>query len=176
MTGTNSLLSRWHRLWRHRSTDEADVRKVLPDDAMKRLAGRVAASESRHTGQVRICVEAGLPTSYLRREAPARERAVMLFGKLRVWDTELNNGVLIYLLLAEHAIEIVADRGIDRHVDAAEWAAMTQRMAAAFREGRFEDGVTQALEEVSALLVAHFPRNAAAPSASTELPDAPVVL
>ncbi|RZI75760.1 MAG: TPM domain-containing protein, partial [Variovorax sp.] len=163
------------RIWRHRWTDEAAVRRVLPPDMLERLARRVAASEHRHTGEIRICVEAGLPMSYLWRDAPARQRAVMLFGKLRVWDTQHNNGVLIYLLLAEHAIEIVADRGIDAHVDAAEWAAMTQRMGAAFREGRFEDGLTQALEEVSALLVAHFP---AAPGErnSNELPDAPVLL
>ena len=171
-----TLIARWSRLWRHRFTDESDVRRLLSADAMDRLQRRVAASELRHTGQIRICVEAGLPTSYLWRDAPARERAVMLFGKLRVWDTEQNNGVLVYLLLAEHAIEIVADRGIDRHVDAADWAAMTQRMAANFREGRFEDGVTQALEEVSALLVARFPRDAAAVPAGNELPDAPVVL
>jgi len=99
----------------------------------------------------------------------------MLFGKLRVWDTEHNNGVLIYLLLAEHAIEIVADRGINRHVTPAEWAAMAQRMGAAFRDGRFEDGLTQALEEMSALLVAHFPLAEGAPDRN-ELPDAPVVL
>jgi uncharacterized membrane protein len=170
-----TFIGRMSRLWRHRWADEADVRRVLPDDAMERLARRVAASEQRHTGQIRICVEAGLPTSYLLRHAPARERAVMLFGKLRVWDTEHNNGVLVYLLLAEHAIEIVADRGIDRHVDAADWAAMTARMGAAFREGRFEDGLTQALEEASALLVARFPRDASTLTGN-ELPDAPVVL
>ena len=170
-----ALIAKLGRLWRHRFTDEADVRRILPDEVMDRLTRRVAASEGRHTGQVRICVEAGLPTSYLWRHAPARERAVMLFGKLRMWDTEQNNGVLIYLLIAEHAIEIVADRGIDRHVDAEDWAAMTKRMAAAFREGRFEDGVTQALEEVSALLVTYFPRDGSEP-ASNELPDAPVVL
>ncbi len=79
----------------------------------------MAASEQRHTGEIRICVEAGLPLSYLWRDAPARASApVMLFGKLRVWDTEHNNGVLIYLLLADHAIEIVADRGIDARVGA----------------------------------------------------------
>ncbi|MET3913292.1 putative membrane protein [Variovorax sp. OAS795] len=170
-----TLFSRLGRIWRHQWTDEADVRRVLPDAAMERLAARVAASERRHSGEIRICVEAGLPWSYLRRNATARERAVTLFGKLRVWDTEHNNGVLIYLLLAEHAIEIVADRGIDAHVDDAEWAAMAQRMGAAFREGRFEDGVTQALEEMSALLVAHFPLAENQPD-TNELPDAPVVL
>ncbi|MGJ3701960.1 TPM domain-containing protein [Variovorax sp. AFSI2.2] len=170
-----SLFSKLGRIWRHQWMDEADVRRVLPDAAMERLAARVGASERRHSGEIRICVEAGLPWSYLRRNASARERAVTLFGKLRVWDTQHNNGVLIYLLLAEHAIEIVADRGIDAHVDDAEWAAMAQRMGAAFREGRFEDGLTQALEEMSALLVAHFPLAENQPD-TNELPDAPVVL
>jgi len=172
---TATLLSKLARIWRHQWMDEADVRRVLPDAAMERLAARVAASERRHSGEIRICVEAGLPWSYLRRHASARERAVTLFGKLRVWDTAHNNGVLIYLLLAEHAIEIVADRGIDAHVDDAEWAAMAQRMGAAFREGRFEDGLTQALEEMSALLVAHFPLAENEPD-TNELPDQPVVL
>ncbi|MDQ0037138.1 putative membrane protein [Variovorax boronicumulans] len=174
-TAEPTLFSKLGRIWRHRWTDEAAVRRVLPADVMQRLAARVAASERRHSGEVRICVEAGLPMSYLWRHAPPRERAVTLFGKLRVWDTEHNNGVLIYLLLAEHAIEIVADRGIDSRVDDAEWAAMAQRMGAAFREGRFEDGLTQALEEMSALLVVHFPL-AEDEADTNELPDEPVVL
>lgn len=170
-----SFITTLARLWRHRSTDEADVRRVLPPAVLAKLQARVAASERRHAGQIRLCIEAGLPASYVWRGASARERAVMLFGKLRVWDTEHNNGVLIYLLLAEHAIEIVADRGIDRRVSDDEWRAMAQRMGAAFREGRFEDGLTQALEETSALLVAHFPRGDDAPERN-ELPDAPVVI
>jgi uncharacterized membrane protein YgcG len=169
-------MGRLKRLLRHRWTDEATLRRALPPEALARLGERVTASERRHTGQIRVCIEAGLPWSYIRRDAPARQRAITLFGKLRVWDTAQNNGVLIYLLLAEHAIEIVADRGIDMHVDAADWAAMTKRMAQAFREGRFEDGVTQALEEVSALLVEHFPADAGTPARRNELPDAPVVL
>ncbi|RYF70739.1 MAG: TPM domain-containing protein [Comamonadaceae bacterium] len=172
------LFGRLQRLWRHRMTDEADVRRALPPDALQRLGQRVTASERRHTGQIRICIEAGLPWSYIRRAAPARQRAVTQFGKLRVWDTAANNGVLIYLLLAEHAIEIVADRGIDAHVDAAQWQAMALRMGRAFAEGRYEDGVTQALEEVSALLVAHFPagEGGSIGTRSNELPDMPVVI
>lgn len=169
-------LGRLQRLLRNRRSDESDTRRAFPPDVLKRLAERVRASEQRHTGQVRICVEAGLPWSYIRRDAPARQRAVTQFGKLRVWDTAHNNGVLIYLLLAEHAIEIVADRGIDAHVDAEQWQAMTRRMGQAFAQGRFEDGVTLALEEVSALLVAHFPADENAPRRSNELPDAPVIL
>jgi uncharacterized membrane protein len=170
-----SMLSRIARLWRHRWVDEAEVRRALPPEVLERLERRVGASERRHSGEIRICVEAGLPMSYLWRDARPRERAITLFGKLRVWDTEDNNGVLIYLLLAEHAIEIVADRGIDSRVSDAQWAAMAQRMGAAFREGRFEDGLTQALEEVSALLVEHFPLAEGAADRN-ELPDAPVVL
>ncbi len=170
-----SLTSRLARIWRHRWVDEVDVRRALPADMLHRLERRVGASERRHTGEIRICVEAGLPMSYLWRDATARERAIMMFSKLRMWDTEHNNGVLIYLLLAEHAIEIVADRGIDLRVNDEDWVAMAQRMGKAFREGRFEDGLTQALEEVSAVLVEHFPR-AEGEADSNELPDAPVIL
>ena len=173
--GTQSLVYRILRLGRHRWIDAADVRRVLPPEALERLAARVAASERRHSGEVRICIEAGLPWSYIRRGATARDRAITQFGKLRVWDTEHNNGVLIYLLLAEHAIEIVADRGIDAQVSDEAWAAMAKRMGATFREGRFEDGLTQALEEVSALLVAHFPLGEGEADRN-ELPNEPVVI
>jgi uncharacterized membrane protein len=97
-----------------------------------------------------------------------------MFGKLRVWDTEHNNGVLVYLLLAEHAIEIVADRGLRTRVAAADWQRIAQRMAAAFREGRFEDGLAQAIDEVTALLVQHFPL-APGEANPNELPDEPVL-
>jgi uncharacterized membrane protein len=170
----HSLTSRLQRLLRHRWLDEDDTRKAIPPALLERLKHRVAASESRHSGEIRICVEASLPSSYIWRDAAPRERAVAMFGKLRVWDTEHNNGVLIYLLLAEHAIEIVADRGLSKRVPPAEWTAMVRRMGAAFREDRFEDGLTQALEEVSALLVQHFPLAAGA-SNSNELPDEPVL-
>lgn len=169
------MIQKLLRLLRHRWLDEGDARRAVPPDLLQRLERRVAASEQRHTGEIRICVEAGLPPSYLWRGANARERAVMLFGKLRVWDTEHNNGVLIYLLLAEHAIELVADRGLNRHVSAEQWQAMVSRMGNAFREGRFEDGLTQALEEVSAVLAEHFPRDPASGERRNELPDTPLV-
>jgi uncharacterized membrane protein len=162
------------RILRHRWLDESDMRKAVPPALVERLAHRVAASEQRHSGEIRLYVEAGLPMSYLWRGASPRERAVALFGKLRVWDTEANNGVLIYLLLAENAIEIVADRGLASRVAQGEWQAIVARMGPAFRGGRFEDGLTQALEEVSALLVAHFPL-AAGQANSNELPDRPVL-
>ncbi|MDB5750919.1 MAG: hypothetical protein JWP65_1340 [Ramlibacter sp.] len=168
------MLARLQRMLRHRWLDEADARRAIPPELAQRLAQRVAASEQRHTGEVRIYVEAGLPMGYLWRDSTPRERAIAMFGKLGVWDTEHNNGVLIYLLLAEHAIEIVADRGLARHVDQAQWQDVVEHMRQAFRDGRFEDGLTQALAEVSALLVQHFP---AAPGAANpdELPNAPLL-
>ena len=111
----------WLRILKHSRLDAADTTRLLGAGALQRIEARVAASEAGHSGEIRVSVEAGLPLSYLRRDASARERAVMLFGKLRVWDTEHNNGVLIYLMLAEHAIEIVADRGLARRVDPGEW-------------------------------------------------------
>jgi len=172
------MLDRINRLLRHRWHDQSAVRRALSPAALERLMQRVRASEQRHSGEIRIYVEAGLPASYLWRRDPlrqiVRERALSVFGKLRVWDTEHNNGVLVYLLLAERAIEIVADRGIDRHIALEDWQAMITRMGAAFREGRFEDGLTQALEEISAVLVEHFPL-AASGANPNELPDRPVL-
>ncbi len=178
------LFPRIARLLRHRWRDERVAARAIPPDMVERLMKRVAASEQRHTGQIRICVEAGLPASYLWRAASARERAVTVFGKLRVWDTEHNNGVLIYLLLADQAIEIVADRALARRVDAVQWQQTLGRMQQAFAARRYEDGLTQALEEVSALLVAYFPADAGATggngaATSSEsaacLPDRPVL-
>ncbi|CAM3619369.1 TPM domain-containing protein [Polaromonas hydrogenivorans] len=169
-------------LAKHLWLDAADTRRAIPPDMVHRLAERVAASEQRHSGQIRICIEAALPASYLWRlddkntlNDLIRQRAVMMFSKLRVWDTEHNNGVLIYVLLAEHAIEIVADRGLMRHVDATHWQSVVSHMASAFREKRYEDGLTQALEEASTLLVAHFVRTDASASHPNELPDTPLL-
>jgi uncharacterized membrane protein len=160
------------RLLKHRRLDETDAKRLLGDGALKRIEARVAASERHHSGEIRVCVEAGLPLSYLRREAPVRERAVMMFGKLRVWDTEHNNGVLIYLLLADHAIEIVADRGLAKHVDAAEWQRIAGTMSESFKAGRFEAGLELAVDAVDALLVRYF---ALAPGEANpnELTDVP---
>jgi len=158
------------RLIKHRWLDETDARRALDDAALTRLQQRVAASERRHSGEIRLCVEAGLPLSYLWRDLGARDRAVTMFGKLRVWDTEHNNGVLIYLLLAERAIEIVADRGLARRVDAATWLPLLDGMRDAFRGGRFEQGLAQAIDAVDGLLALHFPL-APGEANPNELPD-----
>ena len=162
----------WLRALKHQRLDARDAKRLLGDGAMQRIGQRVAASEQRHSGEIRVCIEAGLPISYLKRDAPARERAVMMFGKLRVWDTEHNNGVLVYLMLAEHAIEIVADRGVARHVDAAEWQRIAATMSAAFKAGQIEAGLNQAIDAVDALLMQHFAL-AAGEVNPNELPDAP---
>lgn len=172
----NKLLT----ILKHRWLDSSDTRRLIPDDMAQRLAQRVAASEARHSGEVRLCVEAALPLSYLWRlgrdkdmRGLSRERAISWFGRLGIWDTEHNNGVLIYLLLAEHSIEFVADRALDTCVDHGQWQGMVDRLATHLRQDRFEDGLTQALEEVSALLVDHFPIEPGTVSPN-ELPDAVV--
>ena len=164
----------WLRILKHSRLDAADTKRLLGAGALQRIEARVATSEARHSGEIRVSVEAGLPLSYLRRDALARERAVMLFGKLRVWDTEHNNGVLIYLMLAEHAIEIVADRALSRHVDATGWQRIMATMQSAFHGGQFEAGLNQAIDAIDALLREHF---ALAPGDvnPNELPNAPLM-
>lgn len=159
----DSRWTRWARWWRHRWLPDDAATRAVPDDMAARLAQRIAASEARHSGELVVCVEGALPNSYLARagateplDAVVRQRALAWFGKLRVWDTEANNGVLIYLLLAERRIEIVADRGLSQRVDAAHWQAVVQRLGQALKQGDVETGLTQALEEVSAPLMAHF--------------------
>lgn len=165
---------RLRRMLRHLWMDDEDLSRALPSDLLDRLAQRVAQGEHRHAGEIRIHAEAGLPLSYLWRDATPRERAVTLFGKLRVWDTEHNSGVLIYLLLAERAIEIVADRGLARQVPPQAWQALVAHLSSAFKEGRYEQGLLHAVEEVSVLLERHFPRPMGEPSRN-ELPDRPTL-
>ena len=143
--------------------DRAAEQAVTPAMA-EQLRARVNASEARHSGEIVLCVEAALPNSDLwraGRDTPlpvvVRERALAWFGKQRVWDTEHNNGVLIYLLLAERRVEIVADRGISRHVPDAHWRMVVQQLGEHLHKGDYESGLTQALQEVSMLLVQHFP-------------------
>ena len=180
-TDTSFQPEPWHhwlqRLWRHHWQSERAARQAVPDAMAAQLAQRVRASEQRHTGQVMVCIEGALPPNYVwraGRQAPlatvVRQRAMAWFGRLRVWDTEHNNGVLIYLQLTEQRIEIVADRGLQRCFSAQDWQDTVDRLAVLLRAGRIEDGLTQALEEVSAQLVAHFPRTTSGPHPN-ELPD-----
>jgi uncharacterized membrane protein len=163
-------MNRYARILRHRLYDDTDTSRALDNAALERLAARVKQSEARHSGEIRVSVEAGLPLSYLWQGLSARDRAVTLFGKLRVWDTESNNGVLIYLLLAEHAIEIVADRGLTRHVPPGHWQQVLGGMREAFRARRFEQGLMDAIAAVEALLLQHYPLSAGERNPN-ELPD-----
>ncbi len=168
-----SLVHRLARIIKHQWRGSGALPAGLRGPAMERLTARVSESEQRHTGQIRVCLEASLPMSYVWRDASPRERAVALFGKLGVWDTEHNNGVLIYLLLAERAIEVVADRALARVVPQDTWNALVARMRAKLAAGQFEQALNEAIEEVGKLLETHSPGIAVI---GNELPDAPVVI
>ncbi|MFN0160184.1 MAG: TPM domain-containing protein [Burkholderiales bacterium] len=163
----------YRRILRHIFRDERSVKRVLSPAALARITRAIAEGERLHDGEVRFCIEAALPWSYLRRDARVRERAVMLFSKLRVWDTERNTGVLVYVLLADRAIEIVADRGIAQRVPQAHWDEICASLGAAFRSGQGEEGVLAAVGQIGVLLARHFPPVA---GDTNELPDAPVIL
>ena len=159
------------RLIRHRLWDETDAARALRPDALARIEARVRESEQHHTGEICVCVEASLPLSYLWRGATARERALAQFGKLKVWDTEANNGVLVYLLLVEHRVEIVADRGLNAHVSAAQWQAVLDTLRTDFQAGRFEAGLLSAVAQVDRLLRTVCPLPAGSHPVN-EMPDA----
>jgi uncharacterized membrane protein len=163
---------RWLRHWF--KTPYA-VSKAFSEQALERIQHAIGDSERIHSGEIRFAVEAALPWSYLKRDAPARERAAMVFAKLGVWDTEQNNGVLIYVELADHRIEIIADRGIARHVPPGEWEAICNRMRDRFRGGHFEEGVIEAVGAVGELLCRHFPV-AEGESNQDELSNRPALL
>ncbi len=162
-----------HRVLRHVVTDHLSVRRVFPRSALTRIEQAIAAGERTHRGQVCFAIEGALPPLRVLHRITPRERALEVFGLLHVWDTEENAGVLIYLLLADRDVEIVADRGIDRRVAPGAWQGICARMEAAFRESRFVDGVLIGIGEISALLATHFPHTGNVPN---ELPDKPVVL
>ncbi len=162
------------RILRHRWLDERHARRVIGPAGLARIQSAIGHSEQTHSGEIRVCIEAGLPLSYLWRNADARERAISMFGKLGVWDTENNNGVLIYLLLADHRIEVVADRGLARLVNPKEWRDIADGLAIACRAGRFEAGMLDAIGTVDQLLRKNFGL-AAGESNPNELSDLPDV-
>ena len=161
------------RYWRHFITDRGDVHRAFPKDELDRIQGVIAEGETRHAGQVCFAIEAALPLPRLWHRLRPRHRALEVFGLLRVWDTEGNDGVLLYVLLADRAVEIVADRGIHARVGDATWQTICRRIEASFRNGKFAEGVEQGVKEISALLAEHSPRTG---PGRNEIPDAPVVL
>jgi len=161
------------RLLRHLFTDHWAVRRAFPPKAMRAIEKTIGEEERRHAGQLRFAVEASLPLAELLRGVQSRERAVEWFGRLRVWDTEHDSGVLIHLLLADRRVEIVADRGIHSKVGTAAWEAICGEMQQEFARGQFERGVMIGVRAISDLLATHFPPSG---EGQNELPDKPVVL
>ena len=161
------------RILKHLFTPDWVARRVFPRAALNRIQEAIRESEKSHDGELRFAIEAGLDFLPLLKGITPRQRALEAFSMLRVWDTERNSGVLIYLQLVDRDIEIVADRGINARVEQAQWDAICHRIEEAFRGGRFEQGVLDGIEEISALLARHFPARGPNPD---ELPNRPVVL
>lgn len=161
------------RLLRHLFAPSA--RRLFPAVALQHIADAITASELRHSGEICFAVEPGLHPRAVWAGIEARDRAGEVFAQLRVWDTRANNGVLLYLLLAEHRIEIIADRGFDGLVSAEQWRGVCQLVEEQMRNGEPEAAVLRGVDAVSELLAAHFPRGVGYID-SDELPNEPQVL
>jgi len=161
------------RVIRHLATPAWRRRQLFPSASLKRIEEAIKAAERTHRGEIRFAVESALDIVPLLRGVSARARALDVFANLRVWDTEENNGVLIYLLLADRDVEIIADRGVHMRVGAAGWESVCREMEKRFRAGRFEEAVLYGIAQVSEHLVRHFP---GPDRRGDELPDKPVLL
>jgi uncharacterized membrane protein YgcG len=161
------------RIIQHLWIGRAAVRRVFPLHTLNAIEHAIRATETRHDGQIRFAVEASLELAPLLAGQTAQQRAVEVFSTLRVWDTEHNNGVLIYLLLADHDVEIVADRGIHVRLGQPVWESICREMETAFRAGQFEAGVLAGIHAVGEHLSHHFPARNDKPN---EMPDMPIVL
>ena len=161
------------RLSRHLLSTPWRVRRAFPAAALADIEAAVGAAEGTHGGEIRFAIEGALePWALLRGQTP-RERAVEVFSQLRVWDTQDNNGVLIYVLLADHAVEILADRGIQAHEGADTWNAICRQIETAFKRGEFRTGALDGIESISSVLRRHYPR---AGGDADELPNQPALL
>ena len=145
------------RFFKHLVSHRWQVKRYFSDEALQNIENAIEASEKKHEGELSFVVEAGLhPYEIMFKKTP-RKRAIELFGRLHIWDTEYNNGVLIYLLLADRDVEIVVDRGIDKHVGHANWEAICHEMEVMFRRGEFEAGVLHGIVRIGAVLEKYFP-------------------
>lgn len=146
------------RFIKHMFSHPWQVQRHFSVEALRTIEKAIAASEKTHAGEIRFVVEAGLhPYEILCKKTP-KKRAIELFGRLNIWDTEHNNGVLIYLLLADRDVEIVADRGIDQHIGHDGWEVICHEMEALFRKGQFEAGVLQGIAHISSVLQQYYPQ------------------
>ncbi len=161
------------RLLRHLFAPSS--RRLFPEDSLPRITAAIAEGERRHRGEVMFAVESDLPLGAVLSGMQARERAREVFARLRTWDTEANNGVLVYLLLADHRIEIVADRGLAGRVDDGQWRQVCGLIEDGMRAGRAEQAVIDGIAAVSGLLAAHYPQVDGQPD-EDELPNRPQLL
>lgn len=161
------------RILKHLLVTDGQVSRTFGRSTLHKIEAAIKDSEAEHVGEIRFAVEGGLDGTPLFKGQSARERAIELFSQLRVWDTQHNTGVLIYLLLADRAVEIVADRGIHAKVDSHEWSKVCREMEAAFGQSNFEGGVMSGVQAVTRHLKQHFPSDG---RDRNELPDKPVVL
>ena len=150
-------------------------RRWFPADRLQRIAAAITESEQRHSGQICFAVESSLGFRSVMAGQSARERALELFAQLRVWDTRGNNGVLLYLLLAEHRIELVADRGFEGRVDSAQWRAACQLIEQHLHAGEPETAIVRGIAAIASLMAGEFPAIADQGN-NNELPDAPIRL
>ena len=160
--------------WFRHLTLSSRAKHLFPPAALEAIHAAITTGEHRHSGQVCFAIENSLPLRHLSRHRTPRDRAQEVFAQLRVWDTEHNSGVLIYVLLVERAIEIVADRGISARVNQVEWQRVCDRMRQRFAEQAYEQGAVEGVKAVSEILAAHFPDDGM--RHANELPDAPVIL
>ncbi|ACC71226.1 TPM domain-containing protein [Paraburkholderia phymatum] len=161
------------RIVHHLSMTRWSVNAAFPPRTLSAIEQAIRESHRAHMGQVVFVVEGALHSTPLFDGLTARERAIDVFSQLRVWDTECNNGILIYLLLADRDVEIIADRGIHSRVSTQEWEAICSKMESEFRYGNYESGAVRGIEQVTALLRLHFP---ALPSPQEDLPSKPVLM
>jgi uncharacterized membrane protein len=161
------------RIFKHLLSTDFALRKAFPTRSLEAIEQAIGAGERKHRGEIRFAVENALDIPALLRGQSARERAIEVFAQQHVWDTEYNTGVLVYLLLADRDVEIVADRGIDAKLAKSAWETVCHTMEELFGQGRFEEGVVSGIQAISALLERHYPAQAVNPN---ELPDKPVIL
>ncbi len=160
------------RIFKHLCTTSLHLRSRFSQQTLDAVEAEIAKSEQAHTGELRFAIETALDLPPLLHGLQSRQRALDVFSLLRVWDTDTNSGVLIYLLLADHRVEIVADRGIAAKVEQAEWDAVCREMEQAFRIGEFAGGSIAGVQRISALLSQHFPPGIRNPN---ELPNKPYI-
>jgi len=146
------------RILKHLSYPDWRVRRAFPEACRNVIAQAIHASEQTHSGEIHLAIEGALDGLSLWKDKTARQRAIEVFSQLRVWDTEHNNGVLIYVLLADRAVEIVADRGIHARAGMHTWNAICQQMQAAFARAEFQTGVVRGIEALSHSMREHYPR------------------